>query len=232
MKITDESGDRKYFTVIPNYILNHSTLWDREVYIQMKRITGENGTCWASRKTLAKQCGMSIRRLDKSILYLIDHKWIEHIGKKEVLTRGGAQEINEYKIADLWKLNIEYYESLKGSAPETHPIAKGGARMTPKVVHGISKGGAPGAYKEELREEEPIKKNLLAFEQFWQAYPRKVAKELARKKLPIGNELGKILQALEAQKKSKQWQDSQFIPHPATWLGQRRWEDELPQINN
>lgn len=149
MKIIDESGDKKYFTIIPNYILNHSTMWDREVYVQMKRITGEDGTCWTSRKTLAKQCGMSIRRLDKSIKYLVDHKWVDKVGTKKVNTRGGEQEVNEFKVADLWKLNIDYYESLKGIAPNAYPIPEGGARNNEKVVHGNDKGGAPGAHKEE-----------------------------------------------------------------------------------
>jgi hypothetical protein len=89
IKIEDESGDRKYFTIIPNYIYNHSTLWDREVYCQMKRIAGENGTCWTSRKKLSKQCGISIERLQKSIKYLIEHQWIEFVGKKPVITKGG-----------------------------------------------------------------------------------------------------------------------------------------------
>jgi hypothetical protein len=147
INIKDESGDRKYFTIIPNYVLNHSTMWDREVYVQMKRITGEDGTCWTSRRTLAKQCGMSVRRLDKSILYLAEHKWIENIGKKEVATKGGAQEVNEYRIADLWKLNVDYYENLKGGALGATP--KGGAQTEPKVVHEDVKGGAHGAHKEE-----------------------------------------------------------------------------------
>ena len=25
------------------------------------------------------------------------------------------------------------------------------------------------------------------------------------------------------------WTDRQFIPYPATWLNQRRWEDEPPK---
>jgi hypothetical protein len=35
--------------------------------------------------------------------------------------------------------------------------------------------------------------------------------------------------AVEAQKKSKQWQkdDGQYIPNPSTWLNQGRWDDEL-----
>ena len=36
-----------------------------------------------------------------------------------------------------------------------------------------------------------------------------------------------LLSALAAQKKSKQWQkdDGAFIPMPANWLNDRRWED-------
>jgi hypothetical protein len=68
------------------------------------------------------------------------------------------------------------------------------------------------------------------FNQFWDSYPRKVSKSVALKvfnKLKVdGVMLTKMLGALEVQKQSKQWQDKQFIPHPNTWLNQRRWEDE------
>ena len=148
IKIQDDSGDKKYFTIIPNYILNHSTLWDREVYIQMKRITGEDGTCWTSRTTLSKQCGISARRLDKSLKYLTEHKWIETIGKKEVLTKGGLQLVNEYKVCDLWNKNNEFYQDkYKGVAPETIP--KGVARNEQRGSTDDVKGIAHGAYKEE-----------------------------------------------------------------------------------
>ena len=38
-----------------------------------------------------------------------------------------------------------------------------------------------------------------------------------------------LLTAIEDQKKSAQWtkDNGQFIPHPATWLNGKRWEDEL-----
>lgn len=156
--IHDNSGDKKYFTIIPNYILNHSTLWDREVYIQMKKITGEDGVCWTSRKTLAKQCGMSVRRLDKSIQYLVDHKWIHKTGTKKFSTVGGKQEVNEYKVADLWKMNVDYYENLKGYAPNAQPLSKGYARKTQRVCTDDAKGYAPPAHKEEPIQEEPLKK--------------------------------------------------------------------------
>jgi hypothetical protein len=38
-----------------------------------------------------------------------------------------------------------------------------------------------------------------------------------------------MVKAIEVQKKSEQWQrdNGQYIPHPSTWLNQRRWEDEM-----
>lgn len=148
MEIQDESGDKKYFTIIPNYILNHSTIYDREVYIQMKKIAGEEGTCWTSRNTLAKKCGISERRLDKSIIYLLEHKWIKKVGTKKIPTKGGFQEVNEYKIVDLWKMNTDFYID-KGVAPETTPYDKGIAQNSQRGSTDEAKGIAPGADKEE-----------------------------------------------------------------------------------
>lgn len=71
------------------------------------------------------------------------------------------------------------------------------------------------------------------FADFWQAYPRKEAKEKARqafKKLKADEDLLlKMLTAIEIQKQSDQWtkDDGRFIPLPATWLNGRRWEDEV-----
>lgn len=73
------------------------------------------------------------------------------------------------------------------------------------------------------------------FDAFYKAYPKKVGKGAAQKsftKLHVNEQLLKdMLLALEKQKTTKQWQDIQFIPNPATWLNQRRWEDEL-EIQN
>jgi hypothetical protein len=71
------------------------------------------------------------------------------------------------------------------------------------------------------------------FEKFWSAYPRHVAKSDAQKKFeklnPDDELLAVMLAAIEKQKKSEQWvkDGGQYIPHPSTWLNQRRWEDEV-----
>jgi len=72
-----------------------------------------------------------------------------------------------------------------------------------------------------------------AFELFWGEYPRKTGKGKAREsflKIKPSLELtDKIITAVQNQKKSEQWlrEKGQFIPHPATWLNQERWDDEI-----
>lgn len=71
------------------------------------------------------------------------------------------------------------------------------------------------------------------FPSFWQAYPRKVAKAAALKawgKLrPDAALQAAILHGLAGATRSEQWQrdGGAYVPHPATWLNGRRWEDEL-----
>lgn len=85
----------------------------------------------------------------------------------------------------------------------------------------------------ESKEEKKIKPSIGMFDQFWKAYPRKIGKgaaETAWKKIKEpGATLVLILEAIERQKESQDWQkeNGQYIPNPATWLNQRRWEDEV-----
>src|SRR5262249_31224062 len=71
------------------------------------------------------------------------------------------------------------------------------------------------------------------FATFWAAYPRKVSKQAALKawmKLtPDADLVKKIFDALEVHKRQERWAEEggRYIPHPATWLNERRWEDEV-----
>ena len=86
-------------------------------------------------------------------------------------------------------------------------------------------------YKKERKAEETDD-----FDAFWQAYPKKVGKQAARRAFEKVKDvpLQTILNAIEQQKKMKQWQDNngQFIPHPSTWLNRGSWDDELPGMSN
>lgn len=69
-----------------------------------------------------------------------------------------------------------------------------------------------------------------SFAKFWDRHPRKVARkdaERAWSKIPT-DEIPAVMAGFERALASKQWErdGGQFIPHPATWLNGRRWEDE------
>lgn len=73
----------------------------------------------------------------------------------------------------------------------------------------------------------------ISFDRFWSLYPRKVNKVPAEKawaKLKVDRALFAVIaKALAKQASSIDWLKSggQFIPHPASWLNGKRWEDEV-----
>ncbi len=72
------------------------------------------------------------------------------------------------------------------------------------------------------------------FDRFWGCYPKKVAKEPARKawaKLRPDTTLAKrIIAAVEQYAGTDGWQrdGGRYVPNPTTFLNQRRWEDDIP----
>lgn len=115
--------------------------------------------------------------------------------------------------------------------------AKNGRSARASIISNITKTLTKDAEKTETQKvidenkihptEKPQggKSNDSEFEIFYSSYPKKVAKPNARKAWEKNKcNLEQVLPALEKHKKT--WKDPQFIPHPATWLNQRRWEDE------
>ncbi len=71
----------------------------------------------------------------------------------------------------------------------------------------------------------------VTFEKFWSHYPRRVAKVVAQRAwLKVDpRDHQKLMAALEMHRQHESWKEDggKYIPHAATWLNQRRWEDEL-----
>lgn len=75
------------------------------------------------------------------------------------------------------------------------------------------------------------------FDTFWREYPKKTGKGDARKKFATAltkTSFQTLMNALEQVKLSPQWNRDagRYIPNPATWLNQERWEDEGTQIDD
>ena len=75
------------------------------------------------------------------------------------------------------------------------------------------------------------------FDSFWKAYPKKKAKDDAKKafdeRKPDKALLDLMLSAIAVQSKSDDWlkDAGKFIPYPATWLNDGRWQDEATAIS-
>lgn len=95
--------------------------------------------------------------------------------------------------------------------------------------------GGDAAAKPARRTRPPDETDPL-FAEFWAAYPRRVKKPEAAKafaRLRVGRDLlDRMLAAIDWQRQSPKWvkDGGEFVPYPASWLNQRRWEDERPDV--
>ena len=127
--LKNESGDKKYFTQIPNMIVNHSTAYEQSLYLIMKRLAGEGGHCFASMNFLAKKMGVDKKSVAKTITKLLARKWIVETEKTKV--RGGS--VRTFVIIDLWKLNMDNYESGRQiTTPESGSINQESGSIIPE----------------------------------------------------------------------------------------------------
>lgn len=75
------------------------------------------------------------------------------------------------------------------------------------------------------------------FQSFWASYPRKIAKGTAyaawRKAIASGADPGELLAAVGQYATSRVGRETEkaYLPHPATWLNGRRWEDDREDWN-
>jgi hypothetical protein len=81
------------------------------------------------------------------------------------------------------------------------------------------------------------KEQTCAFSQFWNTYPKKKSKGQAEKAFsninPDEQLLATMIAKIEQAKKSEDWlkEGGRYIPHPATWLNSKCWEDEDTEIH-
>lgn len=89
----------------------------------------------------------------------------------------------------------------------------------------------PNVTQQKANQNQNQNNTSVGFTEFWQAYPRKVGKGAAEKAwAKLNPDLRTVLSALAWQSRQDGWTKDQgaFIPHPATYLNQRRWDDEKP----
>ncbi len=136
----------------------------------------------------------------------------------------------------------------EGTAEIPHPSGENAAPSTAELPHPSGENAATNinllnqsiidhSTKESERQsdsdEEPVM--VERFNEFWAAYPKKVGKKAAfkswKRENPDANLHTKIMEAVAVATDTWQWKEEygRFIPNPATWLNQGRWDDEYEE---
>ena len=101
------SGDRKYFTILPN-IVDDSNLSPGAVrlYVHFKRVAGEDGACWQSRETLSERCSMSSGSITAAKSELAERGFITIENRRNPK---GGYPYHHITVTDIWRENVLRY---------------------------------------------------------------------------------------------------------------------------
>ena len=131
--------------------------------------------------------------------------------------------------------------SSENGTPEISGSTENGTLEIPKtVLPGVPKTGHEPIIEptKNRSPSKPAAKTATAnvsFDRFWAAYPRKQAKAEAMKvwKARGLDAIADLIVADVTRRRidDQQWSDPQYIPYPATYINQRRWEDEITAVS-
>ena len=183
---------------------------------------GETGDCFPSINRLANLCEMSRRSVETHITALEDQKLLT---RKAQYRDTGGKTTNSYSLCLI---------STHDNSDDAQNLRRGSA----KSAHGdTQKLRMNNLVRNNLgNKTNNIDQNENNFNKFWTTYPRKIGKAAAKQSFFTAlqkTNADKIIEASRDFGNSMQDQEKKFIPHPRTWLRQKRWEDvlEIPEIN-
>lgn len=178
------------------------------VLLELASYSNGSGQCFPSQAKLSEGTCLSERTIRDSI------RWLEANGYIETCYRPNTS--NFYVITSMRDEDMDH--PAKSAAEVDSNIAK--------IDFSKRKKDTTYPAKSAGRSEDPF------FLSFWQAYPRRIGKGEARvafAKAARAEDPNRIVQAAiaYAQHCEELGIEPQYRPHPATWLNQERWEDDL-----
>ena len=242
------SGYTKLFSSILASTIWREPMEVRIVWITLLAMAGRDGIAEGSVPGVADFARLPVSVTRASLERLCepdpDSRSTEHEGRRIQPVDGGWLILNHAKYRS--KLNAdERREYLKIKAREY--------RRRPKIVNTSvdKRSGSSTQYTHAEAEAEattdkiktqdqdpPVRASRSlskptpepeAFTRFWKQYPKRVGKGAAlRAWAKNAPPLAAVLSSLEWQCRQPDWlrDQGQYIPHPATWLNRRGWEDE------
>jgi len=176
--------------------------------------------------------------------YLGIHDWREYAGRlieKRQASRARSQRARDANKHDSGSSEREPFAH--GMRTQSEPSANGTqserepyrATVPNPTVPNPTVQNSTTLSAKNAEDGEENAKAIEPFDEFWRLYPKKVGKGAARKAWnkakPSALVHQKILEAIPRAMNTDQWrrENGRFIPNPATWLNEGRWDDEPPQ---
>ena len=234
-----------------------SSIWTEDdktriVWITMLAIADKNGEIQAAIPGLARLAGVSVNDAETAINKFLspDHysRTKDDGGRRIELIDGGWSLLNHGKYRAMASkdeartANAERQSRFREKQFRNASVTKSNAKVTlsnATVTH--DRDIAEAEAEAEAKNKSIVKAKAFTlvgrtadeFTSFWSAYPRRIGKGNAEKAwTKLNPPLAEVLAALEWQRLSKDWlkDGGQFIPHPATWLNRKGWQDEQTEI--
>jgi len=213
------TSSRPRFAPIPEGLLLAEGVSDGAVRLWgiLDRVAARD-RLWPGRQYLATRLDCSTDTVDRRIVELRDGGWLS-------VRRRGQGRTNVYALHDR-------PESAAAPTPKAAPVQSPESALVPTPKSAPVRRNREGVKREEVSDTRAA--TDVAFAEWWSAYPRKVGKPAARNAFARATKGGATLEQLTAGLEgwAAYWQardDPEFVPYPATWLNQERWNDEPPQ---
>ncbi len=169
---------------------------------------------WVSKGNMAADLEMSSRAVRIHIKDMLALNILKVTGQKECK--------NGYTID--YQINLEIVSML----PSTRVPLK---HVHPDPCITFTPTSEQGSVKPLIKPpNEPLIMSVIdkQFNEFWEKYPRKTAKQPAQKAFPkamMKISFEELMEKLDIFVKNRKDTKKQFLPHASTWLNQERWQD-------
>ena len=212
---------------------------EKVVLLALADHANEHGLCWPSISLLVQRAHVGERTVQRAIQALEDGGFI---------TRERRQRENGSDTSNLYRLCLNVAQG--GQAwTSVDQRGSGGVNLAPHPVGGVTQTGGEGVIQTggedglhdtprtviKNRKKEPSKDISVDsdFEEFWAAYPRRNGPNPKAKAREKYNQMRRanvshetLMAGVNKLAASRKGEDPKFTPQAATWLNQRRWEDE------
>ena len=205
------------FTMIPNSVTRSGSLSMRAKTVYIFMASHSDG--WnITTRSVGHALGMNKDIVASAIKDLIESGHMRRIERRD--------ENGKFAGWDYETLSNPTTASEKTGSGKTGHIRRLYSKKTKEITSLSQEDHAQTSGSSECDQPSPS----TGFDEFWDAYPRKVGKKKARAKfaaaVKAAGDAQRIIDGAERLACDPNLPDKQFIPHPTTWLERGGWDDE------